>query len=142
MFSLTPQLVEGTIKLTSNPLPNWPMVRNKYCLLCRCVYFQTLPVWPSLLFALKVIMDTDFVHLGKWIHSLLYYVLMEKRIYLCKVSSILPGKWWALAEKMELVFCDSSCSAICVAKSMTSDSLEYICSQFLLTSNKSHAYGS
>lgn len=120
-FSLTPQLVERIIKLTSSPSLNWPMVRKKYWLLCQCVYFQTLPIWSFLLFALKIIMDTDFVHLGKWTYSLLYHVLMEKGIYLCEGRSILPGERGALTEKMELVFCDSSCSAIRVAKSMSSD---------------------
>lgn len=30
-FSLTPQLVEGIIKLTSNPLPNWLIGINIGC---------------------------------------------------------------------------------------------------------------
>lgn len=67
-------------------------------------------------------MDTDFVHLGKWIHSFLYHVLMEKGIYLHEVSSRPPGERWVLIEKMELVLCESSCSAICVGKSMNFDS--------------------
>lgn len=48
-------------------------------------------------------------------HAFLYHVFMEKGIYLHEVSSILPGERWVLTEKMELVLCDSSCSAICVA---------------------------